>query len=133
MVDTEAIVIDQLVNDDDVTAVTTEVLARTPDNVRRPWARVTLTDEYATDGRAVRHLVNCSIQIDCFAGTEGTQEEAFDLAAAVREVVEALPEAELEGAVVTATITRKQRMDDATFTPPMPRYIVGAEVWVHEA
>lgn len=131
MTDGEAIVTTQLAEDEVVSSITSEVVGTTPDEIAGPWVRVTLMDDYATDGRAVDHLTHATLQIDCFAGTAGSQEAASDLSMAVVSALRALPDSEAYEGVVTAVETRRRRMDDLDFTPPMTRYIVTADVWSH--
>lgn len=130
--DAERILTDYLLADDAVSAITTEILGQTPPKLQQPWARVSLLDDPSTHGAAVDWLIRAEIQIDVFAGTGGTQDDAADLSLVIRDAIAAMESADVEGAVVTAATSRRRRMpDDSAFKPPMPRYMVTATVWMH--
>lgn len=126
----ERIVGDYLRTDAGVAAITDRVVGKTPSNVARPWVRVTLIDDPPVDGGVTDRAVAAQLQIDCFAGTDGDQEDADDLRVAVREALQEI--AGVRGsAVVTGARCSSSRVPDATFEPAMERYIVAATVWMH--
>ncbi|HYJ21629.1 MAG TPA: DUF3168 domain-containing protein [Solirubrobacterales bacterium] len=98
-----------------------------------PWVRITLLDPQNVTGNSrVEWLVSYYLQIDCYAGSENRFAEAFDLAAAVRAALIALPDADLEDAVVTDIgFASMPSQPDADLMPARERFILDAEVFAH--
>jgi hypothetical protein len=110
------------------------VVGKTPETMTKPWVRITLLDpQNATGINRVEHLISYYLQLDCYAGAKGGEPEAFKLAQGVRAaLVEGLPEADLEGAVVTdvAALSMPHVPDD-DFKPPRDRFILDVEIHMH--
>jgi hypothetical protein len=133
MLDAEAIVGAYLREDPSVKGLEARVLGRTPDTTDKPWVRLTLIDpKNVTGTRSVEHLVAYYLQLDCYAGRDGGQGEAFSLAKAVREALIALPTKSLSDAVATDVVPLSMpRIPDEDLSPSRERYILDIEIYMH--
>lgn len=108
---------------------------RSPDEQDRDeaWVRITLLDASNETGtRQVEHLVSYYLQIDCYAGVDNRSTEAFDLVAAVRGALVAMPRESLEGAVVTdVAFASMPSQPDGDLKPARERQILDAEIFMH--
>ena len=110
------------------------VATRSPADFEEQWIRVTPLDpENATGNTRVEWLVSYYLQIDCYAGALNRfHEEAFDLARAVRVALTALPDVDLEEAVVTdIAFASMPPQPDGDLKPARERVILDAEVFAH--
>lgn len=113
-----------------VTGLGAKVRGRTPSSTAAPWVRLSVLDAPARDPD---HLVGAMVQLDCYAGSDGGQEEASLLARTVRAALQSSTIAGThDGAVVTgAALSSYLRNPDQVFEPARERYILTAMVWVH--
>jgi hypothetical protein len=82
------------------------------------------------------HLIGFLVQLDCYAGASGGQPEAWNNARTVRRLLKLMPEAEVDGAVVTAArlVNMAEVIDtDPSFEPARDRVILTARVYMHNA
>ena len=129
------VLVSALKADAGVLAVTDRVGTRTPPELSRAFARLTLLDERAS-GPAL-HNVDALVQIDCYGSSSETssQAEASELARAVRAALFDLPSpTPVEGAIVSSVQNVGiARIPDSTIDPPRERYLVTASVYLHPA
>ncbi len=134
ILDMTAIVCDYLREHSAVSAIVGDrVASRSPGDFDEPWVRVTEIDPQNVTGTTrVEWLVSYYMQIDCYAGAENAQEEARDLAVAVRTAIVAMPDASFEGAVITdAVFASMPSRLDADLKPARERRILDAEIFAH--
>lgn len=129
--DAEAVVIAGLAADERVTDITTRIAGSRPGTLKLPWVRVTLHDDASTDGGVVDHHIAAYMDIECWAGTEGTEVLASDLSRAVRAALHDFSERDDLPAIVTGARSSRRKAHDASTSPPGFRYIVTATVWMH--
>lgn len=116
-----------------VTTITDRIGGTTPSSIADPWVRITLLGDAPTDGGITDHLIAAYLQIDCFAGREGTQEIADNLSRAVRAALVTANTATHTGAVVTGCGNpTRARMPDTDFEPAMELYVLTATIYMHE-
>jgi hypothetical protein len=120
--DTERIVSDYLRTHADITALSTRIVGKTPDNKSTSWVRV--TELSAPQVNQPDHLIEAMIQFDCYAGATGGQPEANTLARTVRAVLGTLPNAGVR-------ILGGPRGVDTDLEPARDYKILTALVWVH--
>jgi hypothetical protein len=127
--DCEAVIGDHLRSALSVLAV--PVVGRTPNDTDEPWVRVTLLDA-PSEGSEADHLVGAYVQLDCFAGRDGGQEEASLIARTVREALRTIAAASHSGATVNGSvIDGYARIPDTEFEPARERFTVTATVYLH--
>lgn len=111
------------------------IVGKSPSNIARPWVRVTVLDDPSTDGGITDRHVAAYLQLDCFAGTDGDQETAADLKAAVRAALSEIHLASHSEAVVTGPPSgiTAPRIPDTSFEPAMERYAISATIYVRSS
>lgn len=126
----EAIVAAYLRSQTSIEDLEASVLGKTPDSTAKPWVRVTLIDDANYSGtRRAEYLMGYYLQLDCYAGADGGQPEAWALAKAVRSALVAAPDADVDGAVVTdVDVLTMPRLPDPEIQPTRDRYIIDAMV-----
>lgn len=123
-----------LAANDDVEALGTRVVGRTPDSTAASWVRLMQLDAQKRSRR--EHLIEYLFQIDCYASKVGLngspQGEASLIARTVRAALEVMPDAEHDGAVCTSTrVVGDTRRPDTDFEPARERVILTVSVHLH--
>lgn len=133
LVNAEAVVGAYLRTHPAVVALEARVLGETPDSTDKPWVQVTLINpSNETRNRQVEWLVGYYLQLDCYAGKDGGQSEAYSLASAVRSALVAITTVELDDAVATdVEFLTMPRIPDTEFEPARQRYVLDAIVYMH--
>lgn len=130
--DAEQIVGDYLRAHADIAALGPRIVGTTPSSTDGPWVRITQLDAANEPGSRVEHLIGYPIQLDCYAGRDGGQEEASILVRTVRAVLHAMPDHAHDEAVVSrVTFTSCPRIPDQDFEPVRERYALTALVRMH--
>ncbi len=131
----EKILADYLRSAPDVAAIAGErVGTKNPRTLDEPWVRVTIYDDPPTGRSSVDHHVAFYVQLDCFAGKEGTQEEANFLGRTIRGLLGGMAQQDFDGAVLSgAKATGSRSLPDEDFDPTMDRYVVTGIVWARSA
>lgn len=108
------------------------VVGRTPTDTKTPWVRVTLLDDPSTDGGVAERAFECYLQLDCCAGTNGSQQTAHDTYAAIRTALADIHNhTHALGVVTGAPKIRGSRQPDEAYEPAMERYVISATIWMH--
>jgi hypothetical protein len=134
LLDAKAIVRSYLLEQPSVQSLQARVVGKTPESTAKPWVRITLIDpQNATGINRIEHLVSYYLQFDCYAGADGGEPEAFELAKAVRSaLIEDLPGSVLEEAVVTGAIAVSMHpMPDTDLDDARGRFILDVEIYMH--
>ena len=130
--DAEQIVGDYLRGHANIIALGSRIAGTTPTSTDRPWVRVTQLDAANEPGSRVEHLIGYPIQLDCYAGRDGGQEEASILVRTVRALLHAMPDHPHDEAVVTqVAIISCPRIPDQDLEPARERYALSALVRMH--
>jgi len=111
------------------------VVGKTPSDISTPWVRITQLDAVNESSSRPERLVDFILQLDCFAGNEieGAQEEASDLARAVRAALAGM-EGPQDGGVVTGVrFAGMPRVPDDSIEPARERYALTAHVYMHSS
>lgn len=111
--------------------MTTRIVPRTPSSTGDPWVRVTLLYDDSTDGGVIDRSIEFTLQLDCFAGRNGTQGTAALIYRQVREKMAAIAGVRSGVVVSGCEVAGNGRSPDPTFEPAMERYIATATVWMH--
>ncbi len=129
----EKILVDYLGGDSAIEGIVGDRIAtKTPRTLDEPWIRLSVLADPPAGKSSVDHNIAFYVQLDCYAGEEGTQAAANLLARSVRASLGEMPKQEHDGAVVSGVKVEGSRpMPDDTFEPTMDRYIVTATVWAH--
>jgi hypothetical protein len=131
VINIEKLVADYLRAQSAITSSGARMVAKTPDSLVAPWVRITQLDAPNATGAEVEHLIGYMVQLDCYAGEEGGQPEAVNVALAVRRALIALPGTR-DGVVVTGTrIVGHIRRPDIDREPARERVILTAEIHAH--
>ena len=129
--DVEQIVADYLRNHEDVRAVVTRVVSRTPASTETPWVRWVQIDDW-DQARPANHFRGYLLQFDCYAGSDNSRETASLIARTVIAALCAMSGRTLRGATIAdATASASRIPDDRVGDPPRERYIVTATVYAH--
>lgn len=105
------------------------VVGKTPSSTSTPWIKVVQIDGPQAD--PADHLTGYTLQLDCYAGSEGGQPEASQLARTVRGAVFEAPGSHTEGVVTATRIAGAIRLPDTDFEPARERFVLTVEVWAH--
>lgn len=106
------------------------VVGKTPATVEEPWIRVTQLDAPQSD--VADHLIGFYCQLDIYAGADGGQPEAKDIAADVREALRDIGSAEHTDAVVSgARVNGVARIPDTDLEPARERVVMTTTIWAH--
>lgn len=106
------------------------VVVQTPRDTSTPWIR--LTQLGAPKRTRGPYLYEIMAQLDCYAGVDGGQPEATDLAWTARNLFEVIELSDHEGVVVTASRNVGHlRRPDEDFEPARERVILTQLVWMH--
>ncbi len=129
----EKILVDYLGGDSAIEGIVGDRIAtKTPRTLDEPWIRLSVLADPPAGKSSVDHNIAFYVQLDCYAGEDGTQAAANLLARSVRASLGEMPKQEHDGAVVSGVKVEGSRpMPDDTFEPTMDRYIVTATVWAH--
>ena len=129
----EKILGDYLRSAPDVAAIVGDrVATKNPRTLDDPWVRVTVYDDPPTGRSSADHHIAFHVQLDCFAGKEGTQSEASLLARTVRSLLGEMVRHDFDGAALSgAKATGSRFLPDENFDPDMDRYVVTGIVWAH--
>jgi hypothetical protein len=134
--DVEALVGGWLTSHPDIAAMNARVAARTPDLMTRPWVQITLlvADDVV---RGLDHLVDFTLQLDCYAGETAQAAftgrlEAWLLASRVRAVLRSKEGTQGGGVVVTrVAVPGHARLPDTAYEPARERYVLTVDVMLH--
>lgn len=132
--DIEAVVAGYLLTHDDVEElVGARVGGRHPRSTATPWVKITQLG--ATGLTKTLHVTQTNLQLDCYGGddVDTAQSEASLLARTVRAALNDMPEADLDGVVVSAvTFFGPRRVPDTSAgDPARERFILDANVTAH--
>lgn len=130
-VNVERLVADYLREQPDVAAITDRIVSKTPTKTDTPWVRYTQLNKRSAGGHRSDHLSECFLQFDIYAGRDGGQPEASELARTVRAAMMALPEEPGLGAVVTGVDPRGDARIPDTQLDNRERFVQSYLVWVH--
>lgn len=120
-----------------ITLLAAHVGGRTPDNAMRPWIRVTLLAARDNSTAKREHLIEYTVQLDCFAGKTAMdaysgQAEAWALKANARAILAAIEGQAIDGIVVSEVrFTGDARLPDTTMEPARERYVLTVAVRAH--
>ncbi len=107
------------------------VVNKTPRDQGTAW--VHLTQLNAPSETSADYLIRFLFQLDCYAGDSGGRPEASALAIVVRAALEQMPDAALDGAVVSKTRNIGHASNpDEVFDPDRERIILSQYVWMHD-
>lgn len=114
----------------EVQALNTRLVGRTPEDTSRPWTRLTLLDQGGAS-LPVEHLVSSLLQADVYAGS---QAQVLLHARTIRAVLVEMPKASHAGAVVTRVrVIGMPRIPDTDFEPARERVILTVAIHAHPA
>ena len=106
------------------------VVVQTPRDTSTSWIR--LTQLSAPQRTRAPHLYEFMLQLDCYAGSNGGQPEATDLAWTVRDLFDVIEEGDHDGVVVAGSQNAGHlRRPDDDFEPARERVILTQLVWLH--
>ena len=127
----EKVIADYLREVPEILAITQDrrVTSRTPDSTDKPWVRYTQLN--ARSSHRSDHLIGVYVQLDCYAGRAGGQPEASLLRRTVRAALVAMPEASVEGAVITGVEIRGDSRQPDPQLDNRERFVISADVWMH--
>jgi hypothetical protein len=133
--DCEALVGGWLREHPDIAALGARVAGSTPRSMTAPWVRV--TQLAAPDVSGVEHLIDYTLQLECYAGEDAQaahagQAEASLLSRRVRAVLKGMEGVQADGVVVTRVVfSGDARLPDNALEPARERYVLTAEVMLH--
>lgn len=134
--DTEKIVGDYLRAESDITDLVGErVSGKHPRNTSTPWVKLTQIGDTAITSRPL-HLYEVRLQFDCYGGDDEAtaHEEASEIARTVRQVLSEAPDSTHTGAVIShVSFGPMSRVPDTGFEPDRERFVLDANVFIHEA
>ena len=130
----EKVIADYLREHPDVSAITDRIVSKTPKSMDDPWVRYSQIAK-RTPHRS-DHFLEVFVQLDCYAGRDDVsahdgQPGASLLARTVRAAMMALPEADLDGVVVTGVDPRGDSRQPDTQIDNRERFILQFVVWLH--
>ena len=129
ILDIERIVNDYLRGHPDVDA---RVRSNPPETTVDAWVQTRLLAAEEAGNAPVEHLVAYLLQLDCYAGRDGGQPEANDLARAVRAALTEMSGVHGGAVVGGARIAGHIRLpDDDGFEPARDREILTARIHAH--
>jgi hypothetical protein len=132
--DVEAIVGSYLRQHPAVKTLGAKVVGETPSDKSKCWVTVTQLDDPAVEDHYSDYLIGWMGQFDCYAGATGGQGEASLLTRTVRQALKEMPDATLEGIVVSRTrFLSCPRLLDTDLEPARQRFALTAELRVHPA
>lgn len=128
--DFEALVGDYLRGHDQLQAMHARVSGTTPTDETDPWIRVSMLDP-RDETAPTDHLISCLMQLDCYAGKDGGQDEATLLMRRTRAAL--LDLKGVQGAAVVSAVTFGgcPRIPDTSFKPARERYAMEITVYAH--
>lgn len=135
--DVEGIVGGWLIGHSDIAALDVRVASKAPDSMTRAWIRVTLLSADDDPPSSLEHLVEYTLQIDCYAGSVSMGDHvgrarASLLARTARAVLKARQATVSDGLVVTRVrFSGNSRLPDTAFEPAMERYVLTVEILAH--
>jgi hypothetical protein len=117
-----------------VVAMETRIVGKSPAETSHSWVRLSQIGAPSVNGNRPGHLYEFLFQLDCYAGSDGGQPEATDLAIAVHDALAAfeLSNYRSNGAVVTGSDPNMGGFAlDTDLEPARERFISTATVWMH--
>lgn len=111
------------------------VSGKHPRNTATPWVKVTQIGDTAVTSRPL-HLYEVRLQLDCYGGDDDatSHEEASELARTVRQELSEAPDSSHTGAVIShVTFGPMSRIPDTDFEPARERFVLDANIFIHEA
>jgi hypothetical protein len=130
--DVEAIVGAYLRQHPAMKTLSARVVGETPSDKSRPWVRVTQLDDPAFEDHHADYLIDWMGQFDCYPGPTGGQEEASLVSRTVRRALKELPDASVEGLVVSRVqFLSCPRLLDTDLEPARWRYARSATLRLH--
>lgn len=106
------------------------VVVQTPRDTATSWIR--LTQLGAPSRTRAEHLFEVMVQMDVYAGSDGGQPEATELAWTVRNLLAVIEQSDHVGVVVTGSRNAGHiRRPDEDFEPARERVILTQLVWMH--
>lgn len=131
--DAEELLTTYLAARETVAALGARIVGETPADRDTPWVRITQLDAQQDPSSRHDHLVAFFMQLDCYAGKAGGQEEASLLRRTVRAALQDIASAaHADGVVVTgARVNGDTRIPDHDFKPVRERFVLAVTVWAH--
>lgn len=126
MIDAERLAVAWLAADPDVGA---RVSTLHPSSLEEPWVLVRLIDDRPDPSTSALAVGTAYLQVDCYAGTGGSQATARDLARAARARLHAMDGAHDQGVVYAVTGLSIRPQPDTDMNPAGERFIVEAQVY----
>lgn len=109
------------------------IVSKTPGDTTRPWVKATLINARSVHAD-VHHLIEFTLQLDCYASYTGGQPQAYSLMDAVRAALQAMPGVR-SGVTVTRAAATWFRLVDPDLKGnddnPRERYILTSSVFMH--
>lgn len=135
--DMEALVGGWLSEHPDIVALDVRVASKAPDSMTRAWIRVTLLAAEDVGGSEIEHLIDYTLQLDCYAGSDAMsahvgRTRASLLARTARAVLKDREGLQDDGVVVTRVrFPGVARLPDTAFEPAMERYVITMDLLAH--
>jgi hypothetical protein len=116
-----------------VKALNAHVVGEPPvDKGSRPWVQVLQLDPHAVEDHRSDHLIEWMAQYDCYASAKGGQQQASELARAVRAALAEASHQTFEEIVVTgARFVSCPRIPDLDLEPARQRFVLTAVLVYH--
>lgn len=129
--DIERIVSRYLREHPDIVELDARVVGKTPADTDRPWIRVMQIADVAVGNHRADHLIQFTVQLDCYAGKAGGQPEAAALNRRVRAALRDLPGVRDGGVVTGVSPGSATRLPDRDFEDDRERFVRTITVWAH--
>lgn len=134
--DMEGLVGGWLAEHPDIIALDARVASKAPDSMTRAWIRVTLLAAEDVGLSEIEHLIDYTLQLDCYAGSNAMsahvgRTRASLLARTARAVLKDKEGVEGDGVVVTRVRSGVARLPDTAFEPAMERYVITMDLLAH--
>lgn len=136
--DIEALVGGWLRDHPDLQSLNVRVAGATPSSMTNPWIRVTMLAAPDAGSSQTEHLIDFTLQLDCYAGSTAMQAFAGQARASLvarraRAILKGREGGQADGVVVTRVRTGGARLPDTTFEPAMERYVLTVDLMAHVA
>lgn len=120
----------------DLLSLNVRVAGSTPSSMTGPWIRVTLLTDPDVGTSQAEHLIDYTLQLDCYAGSVAMQAFAGQARASLvsrraRAILKARQGVQDDGVVVTSVRSTRSRLPDTTFEPAMERYVLTVDLMAH--
>lgn len=109
----------------------THVGTKQPSTTAAPWIRITLLDPRDISGTNIDYLIDYLVQLDCYAGSQGSTVVASGLVRTARAHLLAMEGKHDDLVVSKVEFTGMRPQPDTSEEPAMERYILDASITAH--